>query len=85
MNAPGPLAPMSNEQLTEALGEIKKAYTTTGVTGLELVREDLQAQMAVMAPVDTPVRNRLRRIQGRKSVALLGYMRETPPTYAMAA
>jgi len=29
-----------------------------------LVREDLQAEMAIMAPTDTPLRNRLNRIQG---------------------
>jgi hypothetical protein len=56
---------MSNAQLIEnALQDLQKAITETAVSGLLLVREDLQAEMAVMAPTDTPMRNRLNRIQG---------------------
>jgi len=56
---------MSNAQLIEnALQDLQKAITETSVSGLLLVREDLQAEMAIMAPTDTPLRNRLNRIQG---------------------
>lgn len=55
----------SNAQVVEeALNSIQKAITSTDVSGLLLVREDLQAEMAIMAPTDTPLRNRLDRIQG---------------------
>jgi len=54
-----------NAQLVEqALQDIQKAISSTSVDGLMLVREDLQAEMAIMAPTDTPLRNRLNRIQG---------------------
>ena len=54
-----------NAQLVEqALQDIQKAISSTPVDGLMLVREDLQAEMAIMAPTDTPLRNRLNRIQG---------------------
>ena len=54
-----------NAQLVEqALQDIQKAISSTSVDGLMLVREDLQADMAIMAPTDTPLRNRLNRIQG---------------------
>jgi len=55
----------NNAQLIEnALQDLQKAITETSVSGLLLVREDLQAEMAIMAPTDTPLRNRLNRIQG---------------------
>lgn len=38
--------------------------TTSGVTGLQLVREDLSAIMAIQAPTETPLRNLLKRIPG---------------------
>lgn len=48
----------------KAINDIQKAITSVPVDGLLLVREDLQAEMAIMAPTDTPLRNRLNRIQG---------------------
>ena len=55
----------NNAQLIEnALQDLQKAITETSVSGLLLVREDLQAEMAIMAPTDTPMRNRLNRVQG---------------------
>lgn len=54
-----------NAQLVEsAINDIQKAISSVDVSGLLLVREDLQAEMAIMAPTDTPLRNRLNRIQG---------------------
>ena len=54
-----------NAQLVEsAIQDITKAISSVDVSGLLLVREDLQAEMAIMAPTDTPLRNRLNRIQG---------------------
>ena len=54
-----------NAQLVEqALQDIQKAISSTSVDGLMLVREVQQAEMAIMAPTDTPLRNRLNRIQG---------------------
>lgn len=56
---------MYNAQVVEqAINDIQKAISSVDVSGLLLVREDLQAEMAVMAPTDTPLRNRLNRIQG---------------------
>lgn len=56
---------MYNAQVVEqAINDIQKAISTTDVSGLLLVREDLQAEMAIMAPTDTPLRNRLNRIPG---------------------
>ncbi len=54
-----------NAQVVEnAIDDIQKAISSVDVSGLLLVREDLQAEMAIMAPTDTPLRNRLNRIQG---------------------
>jgi len=56
---------MYNAQVVEqAINDIQKAISSTDVSGLLLVREDLQAEMAIMAPTDTPLRNRLNRIPG---------------------
>ena len=52
------------QEVEKALQDLQKAITETSVSGLLLVREDLQAEMAIMAPTDTPLRNRLNRIQG---------------------
>ena len=54
-----------NAQIVEqAINDIQKAISSTDVSGLLLVREDLQAEMAIMAPTDTPLRNRFNRIPG---------------------
>jgi len=54
-----------NAQVVEqAIDNLNKAISSVDVSGLLLVREDLQAEMAIMAPTDTPLRNRLNRIQG---------------------
>jgi len=56
---------MYNANVVEqAINDIQKAISSTDVSGLLLVREDLQAEMAISAPTDTPLRNRLGRIQG---------------------
>jgi hypothetical protein len=56
---------MSDAHLVEeALATIRKSIESTDVSGLLLVREDLQAELAIEAPTATPVRNRLNRIQG---------------------
>ena len=56
---------MYNAQAVEqAINDIQKAISSTDVSGLLLVREDLQAEMAIQAPTDTPLRNRLNRIPG---------------------
>ena len=56
---------MFNANVVEqAINDIQKAISSTSVSGLLLVREDLQAEMAIQAPTDTPLRNRLNRIQG---------------------
>ena len=56
---------MYNANIVEqAINDIQKAISSTNVSGLLLVREDLQAEMAIQAPTDTPLRNRLNRIQG---------------------
>jgi len=52
------------QTIDKAIGDIQKAIGSIDVDGLLLVREDLQAELAIMAPTDTPVRNRLNRIQG---------------------
>jgi len=52
------------QTIDRAIGDIQKAIGSIDVDGLLLVREDLQAELAIMAPTDTPVRNRLNRIQG---------------------
>lgn len=56
---------MNNANVVEqAINDIQKAISSTDVSGLLLVREDLQAEMAIAAPTDTPLRNRFNRIQG---------------------
>ncbi|MFA6971371.1 MAG: DUF5309 family protein [Gallionella sp.] len=52
------------QTIDKAIADIQKAIGSVDVDGLLLVREDLQAELAIMAPTDTPVRNRLNRIQG---------------------
>lgn len=52
------------QAIDKAIGDIQKAIGSIDVDGLLLVREDLQAELAIMAPTDTPIRNRLNRIQG---------------------
>lgn len=47
------------DQLIKAGG-----VSTTAVTGLQLVREDLSGIMAIQAPTETPLRNVLKRIPG---------------------
>ena len=55
---------MNLKDIVSSIEELQKAIATTPVSGLELVREDLQAEMAIAAPTDAPLRNRLARIQG---------------------
>lgn len=57
----------SPTEVDEAIAKIQKAVTETNVSGLLLVREDLSSELAVAAPVDTPIRNRLGRIPGNGS------------------
>lgn len=54
------------EGLQRAMTErgLQKAISTSSVNGIELVRQDLSAIMTMMMPVDTPLRNRLRRYEG---------------------
>ena len=52
------------QTIESAIQDIQKAISSVDVSGLLLVREDLQAEMAIMAPTDTPLRNRLNRVQG---------------------
>lgn len=51
-------------EVDEAIQRVQKAISSTNVSGLLLVREDLQSELAVSAPTDTPLRNRLSRIEG---------------------
>jgi hypothetical protein len=77
---------MSTSEIHMLLGkmdDLSKQITTTAVTGLQLRREDLQAQMAIMAPVDTPVRNRLKRIKGQGGAH--DWYQLTPTTYAQGS
>lgn len=48
----------------EALNVLRKSVESADVAGLALVREDLSAEMAIEAPTNTPLRNRLNRIKG---------------------
>lgn len=67
---------MYNAQLVEqAIQDIQKAISSTDVSGLLLVREDLQAEMAIQAPTDTPLRNRLNRIPGNGKAQYLGLVK----------
>jgi len=54
-------------EVEQAIEAIQKQISSTPVQGLLLVREDLQAELALAAPTDTPLRNRLSRIQGNGS------------------
>ncbi len=54
-------------EVDEAIGKIQKAITETAVSDLLLVREDLSAELSIQAPTDTPIRNRMQRIQGNGS------------------
>lgn len=51
-------------QIGKALEEMQKAISENNITGTGLVREDLQAGLAVAGPMETPLRNRLNRISG---------------------
>jgi len=55
---------MNAQVVDQAIQDIQKAISSVDVSGLLLVREDLQAEMAIAAPTDTPLRNRLNRVQG---------------------
>ena len=70
------------QTIDKAISDIQKAIGSIDVDGLLLVREDLQAELAIMAPTDTPVRNRLNRIQGNGKAQLglvkLDYIGEHP-------
>ncbi len=55
---------MNAQVVDQAINDIQKAISSVDVSGLLLVREDLQAEMAIAAPTDTPLRNRFNRIQG---------------------
>jgi len=54
-------------EIDRAIDDVRKAISATDVSGLLLVREDLQDEMAIAAPKDTPVRNRLSRVPGNGS------------------
>lgn len=56
------------QAIDRAISDIQKAIGSLDVDGLLLVREDLQAELAIMAPTDTPIRNRINRIQGKSVV-----------------
>jgi hypothetical protein len=58
------------QTIDKAIGDIQKAIGSIDVDGLLLVREDLQNELAIMAPTDTPLRNRLNRIQGNGKAQL---------------
>jgi hypothetical protein len=55
---------MNQRDIIRSIDELNKAISVTTVQNLELVREDLQEEMAIAAPIDTPLRNRLQRIKG---------------------
>ena len=55
---------LTGMQIGKALEEMQKAITEANVTGGNLVREDLQAGLAVAGPMETPLRNRLNRVTG---------------------
>ena len=52
------------QQILQLFNDLQKAVTVTPVSGLNVVREDLQSQLVLAAPIDTPLRNRLNRIKG---------------------
>ena len=51
-------------EVDQAIERIQKAISSTNVSGLLLVREDLQNELAIANPTDTPLRNRLTRVPG---------------------
>lgn len=55
---------MNQRDVIRSIEELQKAISVTTVQNLELVREDLQEELAIAAPIDTPLRNRLGRIKG---------------------
>ncbi len=55
---------VNQQTVDQAIETITKAITSVDVAGLALVREDLQAELAIEAPTSTPIRNRLNRVQG---------------------
>ena len=57
----------SAAEVDQAIERINKAISSTDVTGLLLVREDLQNELAIANPTDTPLRNRLTRVPGNGS------------------
>ena len=54
-------------EVRRVVEDLQKAVTSTSITGRLLVREDLQEEMALATPTDTPIRNRLRRFPGNGS------------------
>lgn len=60
------LNPMAVEATLQGLFDtLKKAgVSTSAVSGLQLVREDLSPVLALMLPTETPIRNLLKRIPG---------------------
>jgi hypothetical protein len=54
--------PQEHLQKLKEFDEIRKS--TTAVTGLELVRQDLEDELKLAANLDTPLRNRLKRLKG---------------------
>jgi len=57
----------SAAEVDQAIERISKAISSTNVSGLLLVREDLQNELAIANPTDTPLRNRLTRVPGNGS------------------
>jgi len=51
-------------QIGKSLSDMNKAISETNVSNGNLVREDLQSQLVVMGPMETPLRNRISRIAG---------------------
>lgn len=52
------------QDIDKAIMDVQKAISEVPVSGLLLVREDLQDELVLMAPTDTPLRNRLGRKRG---------------------
>lgn len=51
-------------EISSMLGNMQKAIESTAVVGAALVREDLQQGLVVAGPMQTPLRNRLKRVTG---------------------
>lgn len=77
-----PAAPFTGNpwEVDEAIANIQKAISSTNVSGLLLVREDLQSELAVAVGKDTPIRNRLTRIKGNGSSH--AWYRLSPTSYS---